>query len=511
MLARLAQNARAHFIAEYSEPSLLDSLFSDPHGLVEARRKSGWPQTGLSVHYTKVSLEYALGFLRAGWRSAISQTLRQTRSDQRFTLCERAVAFAILSSPSQIARCLFRGESAEGLSPRLRRHLRRELLARRPRRPERIRKLWIEIDCNLYRPFLREDRHFRGAWIAITGLTRGKRLKIPLAGAGIAEFASRTDRADSRPNLHVEVGKRIVFSVRTQVPIRQHHGTEVAGVDKGYHTLITVSDGSPESAVGFGEGADRVIAAIAERASASQRQLRRIAAYERLIRNQKPSTATHIRRRNLGRRRATRASARDQAALRQQIDATLNGFFRSRPALSVLATEDLRFRGSRLSRSLNRRLGRWLKGYLQRRLAYKAELNGVELRVVNAAYTSQTCPRCWYVSAANRRGERFQCGDCGYTGSADAIAATNVLRRVSDPAITRFVPSAAVKLIVDERWRAARNGRAWGSNGEAPRTDERGNWSSGRAANNLLETTLEEVHTEALCPAAEDTIRGSGC
>ncbi len=441
----------------------------------------------------------------------MSQTLRRISSDKRFTSSERAVASTILSSPSQVARCVFRQQLAEGLSPRLRRYLWRELMARRPKRPKRFRKLWLEIDCNLYRPFIREDRHFQGAWIAVTGLASGKRLKIPLAGAGIAEFASRTKRPESRPNLHVEVGERIVFSVRTQVPARQHLGTEMAGIDKGYRTLITVSDGSPESAVGFGEGADRAIATIADRANAGQRQRRRILAYQRRVQSQSPSTARHIRRRNLGRRRATRASARDRSALRQEIDSTLNRFFNARPALAVLATEDLRFPGSRLSRSLNRRLGRWLKGYLQRRLAYKAELNGVELRIVNAAYTSQTCPRCWYVSAANRRGERFQCGDCGYTGSADAIAATNVLRRVSDPAITRFMPSQVVKHIVEARWQAARNGRAWGSNGEAPRTDERGNRSSDRAANNLLATTFEEVHTEALCPAPDGTIRGSGC
>lgn len=117
-----------------------------------------------------------------------------------------------------------------------------------------------------------------------------------------------------------------------------------------------------------------------------------------------------------------------------------------------------------MSRQTNRRLTRWLKGYLDRQLKQKAKLNGVELNVVNAAYTSQTCTSCWYTTSRNRSADRFECGQCGFNGSADAIAATNVLRRGSDLAITRFTSHVRVKQILDERWRSARLGRAWGSN-----------------------------------------------
>src|SRR5688572_27673267 len=135
--------------------------------------------------------------------------------------------------------------------------------------------------------------------------------------------------------------------------------------------------------------------------------------------------------------------------------------------------EDLSFRGRRLSSTSNTRLGRWLKGFLRKRLAFKAKLNGVELNVVNAAYTSQTCPACWYTSPRNRRLERFECRCCGYSGSADAVAATNILRRGSDLAITRFMKHELVRQILEDRWQAARTGRAWGSNeGATAKRDE---------------------------------------
>jgi transposase len=178
-----------------------------------------------------------------------------------------------------------------------------------------------------------------------------------------------------------------------------------------------------------------------------------------------------MRRRNLGTRRTERRLARDRAELRQLVDTSLNRMFREQTAVTRMYCEDLAFRSTPLSRSLNRRLARWLKGYLHERLIFKAGLNGVELSVVNAAYTSQTCPQCWFTSSSNRRGEQFGCAQCGYAGSADAIAATNVLRRGSDPAITRFTPPGDVKQILDVRWRSARTGRAWGSNEAGPTMD----------------------------------------
>ena len=250
-----------------------------------------------------------------------------------------------------------------------------------------------------------------------------------------------------------------------------------------------------------------MIADVADSGAERLRQRRRLGAYERSIRAIQPKRASRIRRRNLGTVCTNRRGIRDRAFLRVQVDTALNALFAENTDLGRLIVEDLSFPATRLSRSLNRRLGRWLKGYLQERLAYKAELNGVELKVVSAAYTSQTCPRCWFTSEKNRRGDRFECGNCGLTGSADAIAATNVLRRGSDPAVTRYTPLAEVRRILEERWRSARNGRAWGSNSGGSRQDERERKTLGRAANNCDGASLRggvSVHTEALFPSSSD-------
>ncbi|HIF9114932.1 TPA: zinc ribbon domain-containing protein [Photobacterium damselae] len=49
---------------------------------------------------------------------------------------------------------------------------------------------------------------------------------------------------------------------------------------------------------------------------------------------------------------------------------------------------------------------------------------------IDYSYTSQTCPKCDYVSKENRRTQAtFQCVECGYIANADTNAAENIKQR----------------------------------------------------------------------------------
>jgi len=62
-----------------------------------------------------------------------------------------------------------------------------------------------------------------------------------------------------------------------------------------------------------------------------------------------------------------------------------------------------------------------------RQLGYKLLWCGGELRNVNPAFTSQTCPACGHVSADNRPSRAvFRCTKCGRAGHADTIAGINI-------------------------------------------------------------------------------------
>lgn len=73
------------------------------------------------------------------------------------------------------------------------------------------------------------------------------------------------------------------------------------------------------------------------------------------------------------------------------------------------------------NRHRNRMVGLWSFGQLQEFVRYKAAAKGIRVELVNPAYTSQSCHRCFKLGIRNR--ETFVCTPCGVTLDADANAA----------------------------------------------------------------------------------------
>lgn len=151
--------------------------------------------------------------------------------------------------------------------------------------------------------------------------------------------------------------------------MRSTSGTTAAGIDKGYRTLLTVSRGAPEAAREYGRGAKVLIATLADASAQRAAQRRRLRSHMLSARETDPSLARRIRRHNLGGTKLLARTQRDRARLRQAIDRSLNVMFADSPDVSHLYAESLTFPSGRTSsRPMNRRLARWSKGYLHRRL-----------------------------------------------------------------------------------------------------------------------------------------------
>jgi IS605 OrfB family transposase len=91
--------------------------------------------------------------------------------------------------------------------------------------------------------------------------------------------------------------------------------------------------------------------------------------------------------------------------------------------------------GAARKRGLNRSMRNAALGRLATCIEYKADLAGVAVVEVPAAYTSQRCHQCGHTARENRESQAvFSCKACAWTGNADTNAAINV----HEEALTRW-------------------------------------------------------------------------
>ena len=78
-------------------------------------------------------------------------------------------------------------------------------------------------------------------------------------------------------------------------------------------------------------------------------------------------------------------------------------------------------------------------GHIPDQLAWAAAKRGIAAHTVNPAYSSQECPRCHFVSRANRPDQKtFRCVVCGYQAHADHKAALVLAFRWAGHALHRL-------------------------------------------------------------------------
>ncbi len=105
------------------------------------------------------------------------------------------------------------------------------------------------------------------------------------------------------------------------------------------------------------------------------------------------------------------------------------------------------------SKTERRRSNSWAFYQLRLFLTYKCLKEGVKLILVNPAYTSQTCHRCYHIHPVRgesyRSGKKFVCGHCGWQGDADLNGAKNIAtlgRLVNSPGGTGWTCSLAERI-----------------------------------------------------------------
>ncbi|MER7788158.1 transposase [Streptomyces sp. NPDC097640] len=178
-------------------------------------------------------------------------------------------------------------------------------------------------------------------------------------------------------------------------------------------------------------GVDRGIVNLATTSDGTNYQGRRLSRYRRWqarkraelqARRTRSTTRRLARRAHKERRHATCVNHRISKEIVSVAQRTGRG-------IAVEALGGIRER-VRLRRDQRGTLSSWPFHQLGQHLAYKARRAGVPFLEVDAAYTSQRCPRCGHTERANRSDrDHFRCRRCGLAGPADVVAGVNVRDR----------------------------------------------------------------------------------
>lgn len=276
--------------------------------------------------------------------------------------------------------------------------------------------MWLSEMCVTFDPPKKADS-LGGWWIKVSTLENRKRVCIPLMPT---PFLS----GDLPLAKSVLIQKRHgvwTFQFTDKSPLQecppQHYKV---GVDVGLNVLAATSDGRI-----YGQKVkskfDRLYKKIRDLRANRQRQ--------GFKENSK---------------RLDRLETRLSGMLKTEIGQVANQLVRDYPE-HTFVIEDLDLRGCRGQK-------RFTYKQLHRSLSQKAHV-----QVVNAAYTSQQCPSCGYISRKNRSWIKYHCRSCGRVSHADVIGARNLLGRSEDKQISPKTPLHRVKAILRERYRLQRD------------------------------------------------------
>ena len=125
-------------------------------------------------------------------------------------------------------------------------------------------------------------------------------------------------------------------------------------------------------------------------------------------------------------------------ALKNQIDDILHKTSRKlvdtllKRGVSTLVIGDLNGIRQRINygKKTNQKLHQWCFSRFRRMIEYKARLLGMEVVLINEAYTSQTCPACG--TRKKPKGRTYQCKSCGLEAHRDAVGAINIRKKYLD-------------------------------------------------------------------------------
>jgi IS605 OrfB family transposase len=291
----------------------------------------------------------------------------------------------------------------------------------------------------LLRKNLFRDKCFspnRKKYLEITSLKRGSLLAIPVGTNYSITGQIRLILREGQVEIHYTIANTDERAC----------GNKEIGIDKGYTEAFVDSEGDFH-----GKGLGEVLSKESDSLKKKYQKRNKIKAVWGKVEQKNPKKAKRIQKHNLGRKKLNRRKNKHQAKIKTIIFTAVN---RIVDKAETIVCEDLtkNFKSRNLGKNTNRKLSGWVKGLMAEAIDIVASRRGSRVVQINAAYTSQTCSKCGCFG--KRTGDRFHCASgCGAVMQADLNAAINILARLYDKELHRWLSFQKVKQILLERCR----------------------------------------------------------
>jgi len=275
-------------------------------------------------------------------------------------------------------------------------------------------------------------------YIEVMSKTRGKRIAIPIGTDYPITGQIRLILRSSQVEIHYTIDN-------TSENACGLPGSKL-GIDKGYTEVFVDSDGDFH-----GEGLGEILSNESDYLKKKYQKRNKINVVLEDLKAKNPKKAKRIIKHNLGRKKLNKRKKRHQAKVKTIVFTAVNEIV---DVASTIVCEDLSktFKSKNLGKNNNRRLSGWVKGLMASAIDIVASRRGSRVVLVNAAYTSQTCSQCGCFG--KRTGDKFHCASgCGAVMQADLNAAINILARLDDNELHRWLPFQKVKQILLKRCR----------------------------------------------------------
>ena len=393
-----------------------------------------YEQWKLPARYWKLALSEAIGNINSQWTNVKIKIRKQAYRNDHLSDEDRYYINYILSTNKLYYNVLnniefdipkkFEDKNFKYLNNLIKRYTRRY----KGKVPYTNKINSFSIDSGLYR--------YKDDCIYISTLSKGKRTPIRLKDS---------NKYNSTLKITIMDDNKIRIDIPLKIRTKENTNENIIGIDKGYRYLLATSNGNL-----YGERLNYYLSKETERLSDKNKNRNRFYALrEKHIKEGNAKKAENILKNNLGKKKYRKNKNKHDSTVKSYINKNINEFIKSeKPKEIVMENLDFVSWNDKYPKDINRKLSRWIKGYIRSRLEYKCELNSIEFAYINPAYTSQICSKCGKFGI--RDGDSFVCESCGEI-HADINASKNILARKYDKEIKLYTGYKKVKEILKDR------------------------------------------------------------